>query len=75
MIVAAAIQIDQVICIGKRHDIILNTIPNAKHREQGFINEKGEFLDRWNALHEARRCNQIITKHSPEDRLLSEDLR
>lgn len=28
--------------------------------EQGFLNSKGEFLDRYDAYEEALKCNQII---------------
>ena len=42
--------------------------------EQGFINNKDEFLDRVKAKKEAIACNQIISKDSYSEQLFSEDL-
>ena len=36
-----------------------NEIDKTK-TEQGFLNSKGEFLDRYDAYEEALKCNQII---------------
>ena len=41
--------------------------------EQGFLNEKGEFLTRVEAKQEAIRCNQLIN-HTNDVNLYSEDV-
>lgn len=41
---------------------------------QGFIDNKGNFLTREEALEVAKSANQIIEKTCPEDQLFSEDL-
>lgn len=44
--------------------------------EQGFLNSKGEFLDRHDAYEEALKCNQIKQNnaHAVSKLLYSEDL-
>ena len=44
--------------------------------EEGFLTDKGEFLDRWEAADHAYECGQLIeTAEEPRiDRLMSEDL-
>ena len=42
--------------------------------EQGFFNEKGEFLNRIAAKIEAKRCNQLLPHTLPHLELFSEDL-
>lgn len=32
---------------------------------QGFLNDKGEFLDRKEAFYEAAKCNQILPPYNP----------
>ena len=43
---------------------------------EGFLTDKGEFLDRWEAADHAYECGQLIeTAEEPRiDRLMSEDL-
>lgn len=63
---------------GRHHDIIevlaRGGEPTPVVGEQGFVNENGNFLNRKEALCEAIRCNQLIRKTNPKDRLFSEDL-
>ena len=59
------------------HNILQEAyIPNCKKEEyeQGFIDSKGNFVDRKEACTIAKKANQIIKKHPPEDQLFSEDL-
>ena len=42
--------------------------------EQGFVNQRGEFLNRFEALLVAAVAGQLIKKTMPADRLFSEDL-
>ena len=42
--------------------------------EQGFITDEGKFLNRFDALIEAEKCNQLIRKTQPLNELFSEDL-
>lgn len=37
-----------------------------KEIEQGFLNERGEFLGRIDAWHEAKRCNQFTQEYKDE---------
>lgn len=46
-----------------------------KHAEQGFVTSIGRFVDRKEALAIACMAEQVIYKHHPQDKLLSEDLR
>lgn len=48
---------------------IKNNVP-----EQGFIDQRGVYLDRFEALTIAEAANQLIRKTTPVDRLFSEDL-
>lgn len=43
---------------------------------EGFLTDKGEFLDRWEAAYHVYKCGQLIeTAEEPRiDRLMSEDL-
>jgi len=68
VIVDAAIKLpwQDFIYTGRRHYSIMKMMveePNMpkpiKNEWQGFINDKGEFLTRKNALIEAKECNQI----------------
>lgn len=67
MIIGAAIKIKDLIlflpCPNRHHNIIHQFFDNfekvvPKHI-QGFLNDKGEFLDRESAFIEAERCNQF----------------
>ena len=73
-IACAAIRMEygQVYC-GPNHAWILRE-HYAKRGEQGFVNYRGEFLSREQALLFAEQHNQINVKHSPKDQLMSEDL-
>ena len=77
MIICAAIKIkgtnskaedvDTIIC-GLRHGDCFKTIRllNLVHKReeiQGFINHKGEFLDRKEALKHANECGQLTATH------------
>lgn len=41
---------------------------------QGFIDNRGNFLDRYEAMQLAESARQLIKKTPPEDRLFSEDI-
>lgn len=50
-----------------RHHDVIKVIYEATHEpmgqaEQGFLNDKGQFLRRKPALIEAKRCNQLIPR-------------
>jgi hypothetical protein len=45
------------------------------HNHQGFVTEEGVCVNRFEALAIAETAGQIVKKHPPMDRLLSEDLR
>lgn len=77
-------EIDTVIC-GLRHSDCFKTIRflqllSKPEMVQGFINHKGEFLDRKEALAHARECGQLpeTVRYYQEDHnideLYSEDL-
>ena len=48
--------------------------PGVEKSVQGFLDQKGVFMDRYEALEVAKSSNQILDKTHPEDRLFSEDL-
>lgn len=87
-IVCAANRYGDLIITGARHhDPIMNAqikalraagaIPKSGRGEQGFIDQRGVFLNRWEALAVAVRAGQVNVrrkKSPPEDRLFSEDL-
>lgn len=90
MIVCAGIKLtnefaELVVC-GHRHGDCLVTIQNLSEnwinakKIQGFINHKGEFLDRKEALAHAIECGQLSETHryyredNDIDELYSEDL-
>ncbi len=59
--------------------VIWYMVDALKHKspiigEQGFINDKGEYLNRREAKIEAMRCNQIIKRDYELDELYSEDV-
>lgn len=75
MIKEAAILKDGVIYTGRRHNIILcdksRPFQFLQNGIQGFVNDKGEFLDRKEASKHAFECGQI---KKDTGRLYSEDL-
>ncbi len=83
MITGVAIKVDEKLYFASkpyRHNDIFQMIKRDGHEgyvggansSQGFITDKGEFLDRWNALKHAREYGQIPFK--TDTRLYSEDL-
>jgi hypothetical protein len=82
MIVSAAIRFNNKIYTGKSHYSIMQEIlkefPTAKYPipdDQGFVNERGEFLRRAPAMMEALRCKQVLKGKTFNPReLFSEDL-
>lgn len=73
MIVKSAIRKDGKIYTGFRHsDIFKNTLPLGclSDGEQGFITDKGEFVNRAEAYIIAKECNQIIRDLNTNDGLL-----
>lgn len=93
MIICAAIKVtisepvhDEIIICGHRHGDCLMTIQSlcdywdGHTKVQGFINHKGEFLDRKEALKHAIECGQLSKTHmyyqkdNHIDELYSEDL-
>ena len=87
VIVAAACKYGDVIIVGARHyDLVMHSqlsafsddsevkLLNRGEVVQGFIDNKGKFHDREQALVIAKAANQIKFKTQPEDELFSEDL-
>jgi hypothetical protein len=76
MIIAAAIKKDDKIYTDKRHYLIIwnNAKISFKNEIQGFVNDKGEFLDREQAAKEALECGQIKELKYNSKELFSEDL-
>jgi 3'-phosphoadenosine 5'-phosphosulfate sulfotransferase (PAPS reductase)/FAD synthetase len=87
VIVAAACKCGDVIITGARHyDKVMRAQLNAFSEDsqvrmmnrgeviQGFIDNRGDFHDREDALVIALAANQIRFKHQPEHELFSEDL-
>jgi len=82
-IVCAAMRRGDLIVCGARHfdEVMhrqLQAIYGAEQAypkfEQGFIDQKGVFLDRKEALKVAEDAGQIIKNTSPHDQLFSEDI-
>lgn len=48
--------------------------PGEEQSVQGFVDNKGVFIDRFEALEVAKAAGQILDKTHPTDRLFSEDL-
>lgn len=73
MIIQSAILKDKIIYTGKRHSdiFIQKPIGFLRNGEQGFITEKGEFVNREQAVKIAFDCGQIKAQKSE---LFSEDL-
>lgn len=82
MIYAAAIKLGDVITFMERpsrHHNIIHSLAEQGHKTpitgtQGFITDKGVFVDRTEGLKIAKENNQIITKHGNPDQLYSEDM-
>ena len=76
MIKESALRLNGKVYTGRRHCDIFKQEPIGVlcNAEQGFITDDGIYLDRYEALTVASKCNQLIYKHPPYDRLLSEDL-
>ena len=75
-IVSSALKSGDTLYTGVRHSDCFTQEPKGVLRgaTQGFITTKGKFVDRKKALVIATHYNQIIKKHPPYDKLLSEDL-
>lgn len=78
MIIEAAILKEGVIYRGRRHhniiyDAFLKQIYLKGYR-QGFVNEHGQFLDRFEAARNAIECGQITELKYSSFELYSEDL-
>jgi hypothetical protein len=66
MIILAAIRVNGVIYTGKCHAYIMWSLPKEFDlSDQGFVNDKNEFLDRFKAAEEAIACGQIIEMKYP----------
>lgn len=67
-----------IVYVGHRHHDCFATMAacGVSHigATQGFVDAIGQFLTREMALQNAIANNQIIKKHSPSDKLMSEDL-
>lgn len=48
--------------------------PGEDQSVQGFVDNRGVFMDRFEALAVAKEAGQILKKTQPADRLFSEDL-
>jgi hypothetical protein len=74
----AAIIKDSIIYIGHRHHDCIRVMAecgvSAKNCIQGFVTNYGGFVTREYALEIATNANQIIKKHRPLDKLMSEDI-
>lgn len=77
MIKHAAIKKDSIVYVGYRHDRIFRTLTecgvSSVDAVQGFVNDKGKFLDRLEAAKEALEQGQIKELKWPP-KLYSEDL-
>jgi hypothetical protein len=81
-IICAACRCGDVVVCGVHHydkimrDVMysLNFPFSGQNVDQGFVNQRGEFLDRHQALLVATIAGQLIRKTQPADRLFSEDL-
>lgn len=84
MLIASAIRYRGVIFPGRRHHnciITINSVFGFKStkdsggfREQGFIDEKGNYYDRTRAGVHAIKCGQIKELRYHKEHLFSEDL-
>jgi len=81
MIVAVAVKLGQLIYTmprPNRHYNVMHRMSDEKiplaGREQGFLTDKGEFLDRDSAALHAIECGQITECKFVKNHLFSEDL-
>lgn len=81
MIISAAIKKDDQVYTGHRHHNIINRdnhpeLPFGffKKGEQGFVDDKGNFLNREDAAKHALECGQISKLKFSATELFSEDL-
>lgn len=82
VVCAALLYPDNVLIIGPRHfdktmHSLIYRLPESireQNPEQGFIDQHGVYMDRFEALSVAVAAKQLIRKTTPEDRLFSEDL-
>ena len=75
----AAIKQDGIVYVGKRHHNVIAImiecgLPAPIRGVQGFVDNNGVFVDREEALKIAEAAGQIVKKHPPLYRLLSEDI-
>ena len=49
-----------------RKELIRGDVKHFPEHEQGFVNDKGIYLTREEALVEARACEQLLARHYPE---------
>jgi hypothetical protein len=71
----AAVKVSAVVFSGKNHSVCLKKLKSAT--QQGFIADQysgSRFVGRKEALEIAIAAGQTIHKHSPKDKLMSEDL-
>lgn len=85
VVVAAATRYRDLVVVSARHfDLLmhqqiqqLGMVKEFRTGEQGFIDQFGEFMNRFEALDVAKAAGQLNTrrpKTPPEDRLFSEDI-
>ena len=84
MLIASAIRYRGVVYLGRRHHMCIRTInsifdfnttaDSGGFREQGFIDEKGNYYDRKRAGIYAIKCGQIKELKYHKTDLFSEDL-
>ena len=77
-VVSAALLHDNSLYISRKghYDIfVMEPLGVLRLAKQGFVTENGYFVDRELGLYIATYFNQIDVKYSPQDRLLSEDLK
>lgn len=79
-VVCSAIRYGKMIVCGVRHhDMLMNNVAmavdpaNIFDWEQGFVDNRGVWMDRIEALAVAQMAGQIVKKHNPVDILFSED--
>lgn len=75
-IVCAALLKDNIIYKGRTHAECFVQRPKGELRnaEQGFVTEKGKFVNRVTGLKIAKHYKQIKHKYPPENMLFSEDI-
>lgn len=74
----AALRKDGKVYTDKDYGLIFKqatTFGGLRYAEQGFVTNKGRFVDRFEGLKIAKKAKQINFKYKPEDRLISEDYR